>query len=130
MADATLVVHELTPELRRAAADLLAVLDREQIPVTAAFWRLDDDEFQWRLVLASPEVEQHGPRAFYDKVGERLRAEGIDELSVINISAVPPDDPTARRLRRILTIPSGQVRLTGNVIDGVLIPDALVYRLS
>ena len=124
-----LVVSELTAELTKAGTKFLSELDASKIHVTAAFWLLADEDSYWELVLSSDEVEQIGPRAFYGKVGDCLRSSGIEGLSLSHIKAVPNDDPIVLRLRHALkNVPAGQIRLTGNVIDGVLIPDALIYR--
>lgn len=130
MAYAPLVVSDLTAEFIQSGDQFLSELDAINIPITAAFWLLRDEDSYWELVLSSAEVDQLGPRAFYSKVGDCLRSSRIEGLNLSHIKAVSTDDPIVTRLRRVLGNVHGQIRFTGNVIDGVLIPDALVYRLA
>jgi hypothetical protein len=129
MAFTSLVVHELSAEVIQAGRDLIDALDREQVPIVAAYWLFDDETSRWTLVLASPVVEQSGPREFYRKVGEILRASGIEALILSHVTGVPSDDPIVVRLRNALkNVPAGEVRLTGNFLEGMFVPDVLVYR--
>ena len=102
--------------------------------MTAAVWLLMDEEVGWRLVIASPEVTRVGGREFYGTIYDHWRPMDDPDLSFSVIAVVPPDDPTVARLRRVLQGVVGpglsELRFTGNVIDGVLIPDALIYRVS
>jgi len=129
MAYTQLVVHELSADVIQAGRDFLAELDREQVPIVAAFWLFDDETSRWTLVLASPIVEQSGPLVFYRRVGDILRASGIEAIISSHLTGVPPDDPIVVRLRNALKdVPAGEVRLTGNFLEGMFVPDVLVYR--
>ena len=129
MANAALVTQYLTPEMIEAGADLVRSLDAASIPVTAAYWLFDGDEPDWRLMIVSPEVAQLGPLRFYRKLGDQMRALHRPELTSSNVTAVEPDDRVIAALRKAVQVPGiGSMRLTGNVFNGVLIPDALVYR--
>lgn len=131
MANTALVTPELTAGLIEGGERLLERLDAANIPVTAAFWHLSGDDTGWRLIVASPEVSQTGKLRFYGKTNAQLRTLGDTELSVSHVTAVRPDDPIVSLLRRDIKTGQGisRIRLTGNVINGTLIPDALIYRL-
>ena len=131
MAYTSLVVPHLTPELIQAGESFVKALDAASVPLIAAFWLLADDETGWRLVVASPEVAQKGPLQFYSELGDRLQALKNPELNIMHVTAASPDHPTVSLLRRALgTVPGiSRIRFTRNAVNGVLIPDALVYRL-
>jgi len=51
------------------------------------------------------------------------------ELDSSYVTAVAPEDPIVAALRKALKVPGiASIRLTGNVINGILVPDALIYR--
>ncbi|MGQ0545741.1 MAG: hypothetical protein ACT4P3_10460 [Betaproteobacteria bacterium] len=125
-----LVASDLTPGLIEAGEKLIRNLDAAKTPVPAAFWLLTEDS-GWRLTIASPKVTETGSRQFYSTLNAQLRTLGHRELNITHITAVRPDDPTVSLLRTAMR--TGQdlsrIRFTGNVINGRLIPDALIYRL-
>lgn len=132
MDHSTLVAPVLTPEMVAAGEELLRAVDNSGVHVTAALWLLPPDEASWRLVISSPEVAAKGPHAFYQKIDQVLRKLGGQVLSTSLVSALPPSHPLLSLLRITLKTGPGisNTRSTQNVINGVLIPDALVYRLT
>jgi hypothetical protein len=129
MVDTALVKQDLTPEMIQAGAELLQSLDAAQVPVTSAFWLYRGDEADWRLIIASPDVEKKGIREFYLTLVDHLHAMTRDELKGSYVTAVTPDDKIVVAIRKIFkTSGIRSIRFTGNVINGILIPDALIYR--
>ena len=129
MDSSALVMSVLTPEMIKAGADFLQSLDAAKVPVAAAFWLFHGEEPDLRLVIASPEVGQIGKREFYGKLIDHLRALNRRELNSSNLTAVTPDDEIVVAVRKVFQLPGiGSIRFTGNVSNGILIPDALIYR--
>lgn len=126
-----LVAPVLTQEMITAGEELLRAVDNAGINVVAALWLLPPDEQSWRLVISSPEIAGKGPHAFYQKIDHILRKLGTNVLSTSLVSALPPSHPLLSLLRHFKTGPGiSTTRFTQNVINGVLIPDALIYRLT
>jgi hypothetical protein len=131
MASETLVKQDLTPEMISAGADLVRALDAANIPVTAAFWLYYGEEPDWRLRIVSPEVAQLGTLQFYRKLGDHMRALRRPELTSSNVTATEPEDRIVVALRKALRAPGiNSIRYTGNVFNGILFPDALIYRVT
>ena len=130
MAYTTLVAKDLSQALIDAGASLVNVLDKAKVDVAAAFWLLSEEERGWQLIIASPEVEQFGGRSFYGKIAPYVAA--IPSLSVSYISAKRPSDLIVSLLRRAVKTGQGVsgIRFTGNVVNGVPIPDAYIYRVT
>jgi hypothetical protein len=129
MVGSTMVRPDLTPEMIQAGADFIRALDTANVPVTAAFWLFHGEEPDWRLNIASPEVAQLGKREFYGKLVDHLRALNRPELNVSNVTAVSPAELIVSALRKVFKISGlASFRFTGNAINGVFIPDALIYR--
>lgn len=129
MVGSALVKQDLTPEMIQAGAEFLRSLDAAKVPVTSAFWVFRGEEPDWRLFVASPDVVQKGLREFYLTLVDHLHAMSRDELRGSYLTAVAPDDEVVAAVRKVLKLPGiGAIRFTGNVINGILIPDALIYR--
>ena len=114
-----------------SGARLLRALD-ESITISSAFWWLDKETGDWLLVLASPEVDRRGPRHVYRVVQNVLRKTDPSGIDFSDISVVGERDATVRLLSSAVRTGSGvgSVRLQNNVINGVLVEDAYVYRLT
>lgn len=88
------------------------------------------DTSEWRLVLALPLLDREGPRAAYEAIRRALAKRSVD-LPLSLISAVSPNDPLVRELRRAVQTPSKairDIRFTGNVVGNILVEDAHIYR--
>jgi len=125
----TLVARELSQALIQAGETLLGGLDQAKVDIAAAFWLLSEEERGWQLVIASPEVERIGARAFYGKIADLVASS--QPLTLSYVSARKPNDQIVDLLRRVVKTGSGisGIRFTGNVIGGIPIPDAYIYRI-
>jgi len=124
-------VTDLTPEYVQDGAAFLRALDAAGIPVTAACWYLADDETGWQLLLASPEVAQTGALKFVKKIFAHLDALGDMELTANHVTVLRPEEhPVPALCKALHTVPGIQkIRFTRSAANGVMIPDALIYRL-
>jgi hypothetical protein len=117
----------------KAGERVIGRLDKANFPVTAAFWYLDDEEGDWRLVIASPVVDMQGPKAAYSLIHRAQKAGlRLAILSVNEIKAVGVRDPIVRLLSSAIATGPGIVgiRFSKNVINGTYIEDAYIYRLA
>lgn len=79
---------------------LLAELDREGLPITAAFWRYPTANSDWRLVIATPLVDQQGRLLVYQRIQAAIdRLPGL-HLPLSEIVVVGEQDPVVRQLRQ------------------------------
>ena len=83
----TVLVKELIDE----GARLLQELDRRDYPVQAAFWLYLPESDYWRLVMASPLVDQQGPIGAYRDLREALVVTNPSALSLQDISVLSPN---------------------------------------
>jgi hypothetical protein len=134
MAEELLVGEQLTPEMVKSGEALVAALDKMNVLVKGAFWLLLPDQRVWRLVIASPEVRVLGPKALYRKLRAalgRLPAD-VGAIGTKDISVIDEKTPLFLLLRSaVSTGPGiGGVRFSRSVINGQLIEDAYLYRLT
>jgi hypothetical protein len=124
----------LTPQLIEEGAELLQALDASGLTPDAAFWFYFSDINAWKLVLAEMRVGPDGPREVYKQVQRTLDAlsDTIKSFSLADVVVAKPDAPVVSVLKRALRVErnAGGVRFSQNVIDGVLIEDAYIYRLA
>lgn len=128
--DQKLVVKEaLTEGMIEGELRLIKKLDSESWHPESAFWYFDDETNQWRLFLASVNVERKGPRDAYTRIARALDDEKITEFGLDSISAVPPRNVLVRTLKAI-KVPGLQknIRVQRNAFNGHFIADALLYR--
>lgn len=126
--------RELTEADIEAGEALVRRLDDRDWPVTAALWFHLADSEQWKLVLASPTVDRDGARQGYFVIRRAIRDEGQDSLAIdlADISLLPSSHDLIQLLDGALRYDGdfGRIRFTQNVVNGVLIDDALIYRLQ
>lgn len=117
----------------KAGEVLLNKLDEIKFKVKAALWFYSTDSEEWRLIFASPTVDEKGPKNAYEKVQSHLQGlKKQHKLSLQNISLVSPNDKLIKLLRTAIKTGPGisGIRFTKNVINNVLIEDAYIYRLQ
>ena len=110
---------------------LLEALDAASLQVPVALWLFTSEWGEWRLTLASPLVDQVGPREVYRQV-QRILANMPDlKLRLDQTWVVGLANPLIAALRSAIRIgpENSGVRLTSNVLNGIFVEDAYVYRL-
>ncbi len=134
MADETLVKESLTNEMIEAGAELIRRLDDAGFELNAGLWLYMEEPNAWRLILASPIVTKDGPNKAYKKIQSVMSKKPEDRkvISLAHISAVEHDKPIVALLRKAVKTGNGisGVRFTHNAVDGQLIRDSYIYRMT
>lgn len=125
MADTALVESDLA-----AGKELVLLLDGSDFPIFAALWLLRQESTDWILFIGSEEVDKVGKHEAYARL-QKIMAKNGAKVPLSEISLVGTSD-------RFLSLISGaiavdgvsEVRFQNSMINGVLIPDALIYRLQ
>lgn len=129
-----MVETNLTPELIDAGAALVREMDNVGLQPDAAFWFYFPEIQAWKLVIAEVKVGPEGPREVYRQIQRILGKlpEKPAALSLDDITLAKPDAPIVGLLRRALRTGPGisGIRFQHNVIDGTLIEDAYIYRVT
>ena len=129
-----MVETQLTPELISEGVKLLQGLDDAGEAPDAALWFYFPDIGAWKLLLAEVKVGPTGPRDVYRTIQKTLQSlrDQVTHLSLEDVAVAKPDAPLIRLLRQAIATGPGVsgIRLTRNVINGVPIEDAYIYRLK
>lgn len=111
---------------------LVQKLDEVNFELNGALWFYIAEDERWRLLLFSPLIDSKGLSHCYSIIQEILRKVPNDySISLEDVSLLSPKDQLFRLLRMAIRTGAGisTIRFTGNSINGVIIEDALIYRL-
>jgi len=129
-----MVETNLTEEMKQAGGEIVRIMDEHGIQPDAAFWFYYPEQQIWKLVIAQVKMTKSGPKELYRQIQKfmSILPKEISQLSLEDISLVRPDAPMVVLLRKAVHTGSGieNIRLRNNVINGTLIEDAYVYRLT
>ncbi len=123
----------LTEEMIKSGEALIHKLDNSGARPDAAFWFYFRDIQAWKLVIAELKVGKQGPKESYRQI-QKLFGKYSNEIIGLSLDDVAVSKPNAQIvnvLRMAMRTGSGisGIRFTNNVVNGVLIEDAYVYRL-
>jgi hypothetical protein len=119
-----------------SAGDRLARhLVASKLPIDGLLWLYIPESNSWRFVVATSEVSASGPKSVYQRMRaiiEQMPQSDDQVVSWDDIFVVDTKDPLIQLLRQAMH--NGRdvsgTRFSRNVVNGVLIEDAYVYRLS
>lgn len=135
MAENLVVKEQLTADMIDAGEALTRKLDHLRVPITAAFWLFDPEiHDDWRLLFASPDVDEKGRQHVYRQIYRALEQLG-DNAAVIPLFGIRLLDGSEKLVRQLQTaVRTGagisRIRFRKNVADGHYIEDALIYRVT
>lgn len=128
-----MVAPALNEELINGGKQLLQQLDTANVRVDAALWFYFSDIQAWKLLLSLPSLIKQGPKAAYKEVQKVMSRLGEQlHFSLDDVVIAKPDAPLLQLLRIAIKTGSGisTIRFSQNVINGQLIEDAFIYRLT
>jgi hypothetical protein len=125
----------LVEDLIRAGERFVLALDAKGLPPTVAFWMEKDDSPNWVLVLAAPALDALGPWGSYSKLLEVFKpdAPAYAPLEFADVVVLPTSHPVVTGMRNLHHTSRQALSRTwfsGNVLNGFLLPDAMVYRAA
>ncbi len=96
--------------------------------VRTAFWLFDEESMEWRLIIATPLVDERGLRSAYTDIQSVLQRLSLS-LTLQNITVISPDDDLVKAIKKIGKVPKGSIglRIGRTRVNDVLVDDAFVY---
>jgi hypothetical protein len=116
------------------ATMLIKLLDETELDVHSALWMYYPEKEQWKLIIATPMIEQKGPQKAYTVVQKILADHReLSGLSLQDIALV--SDKNSRLIHTLRNmIQTGKtinnIRFSKNVINGEYFDDAIILRLQ
>lgn len=128
-----MVVPSLPDDRLAAGERLILAMDEAEFSPQAALWYYSPDAASWKLVLLIQSVQEAGPRSIYKRLLPLVAEADPDArlLPVNDVTVARPDSPIIQSLRAFLGPVPGiaRIEMRDNLINGILIPAAFVYRL-
>jgi hypothetical protein len=106
-------------------------LDREGKAPNVALWAKLPDYENFRLVIASDQLDQSSSRSGYSEINAAMKNAGISVHRQPSIFLRPMDNPFIQDLRRVFASASDTygMRLGGQMFGDKYLEDAFVYRI-
>jgi hypothetical protein len=134
MATEMVVKEALSSEMISAGEELTRRLDEARFIVTASLWLYITEANDWRFIIGSPEVRTNGPKKAYKRIQNVIAKMSEDQpkIQLRDVTVIDSNDPLISLLRVAVGTGEGvsNIRFRHNVINGVLIEDAYIYRIS
>jgi hypothetical protein len=100
-------------------------------PVLGILWLFQPSSDEWHLLIATPRVDEVGPRKAYEELSEITRRIPADSAQLLRIELVSPKLPFYQALRSVFgqTASVEGARLGNTQIAGMYIDDAYLYEI-
>lgn len=101
------------------------------LPAKGALWLFQAEPNEWRLLIASPRVDEVGPRMAYRELSEVTQKMGADSEQLSRITLISPRVPLYQALRSVFgkTASVEGARLGNTQVGGMYIDDAYLYEI-
>jgi len=126
------MVNILSERIIQTGREIVEKLDNMNLSITSALWLYSAEANQWRLVLVSPLVRQKGPRHLYKFVQSCLLKFSDRLISLSDITVLDDRNNMINILKGAIKTGKtlSSIRFTHNYVNGVLIEDAYIYRIT
>jgi hypothetical protein len=108
-----------------------ALRGNKQFPVDGAFWLSRSESDSWHLLIATPRVDEIGPRDAYLELSKLTQRLPLDSGQLLRIKLISPREPLYQALRSVFgkTPQVEGARLGNTQIAGMYINDAYLYEV-
>jgi len=133
MVTEVVVKETISSEMIDLGADIVRRLDEAKFAVSAAFWFYLPESNVWRFFIANPRIRLDGVKQAYKKVQSILSTmpENKPRIELKDISIIDSNDALVSLLKMSIRAEGiNGIRFSKNIINGVLIEDAYIYRMT
>jgi len=108
-----------------------ALRGNDKFPVDGALWLSRSESDAWHLVVATPRVDEIGPRKAYEELSKITRRLPSDPGQLSRIELISPRQPFYQALRSVFGKSASVegARLGNTQIGGMYINDAYLYEI-
>lgn len=113
--------------------NLIEYLDNKNLNIKAALWLYNSEMNRWHFLISTPLVDEQGSRKLYFKIANYIKniRDNIN-FDIDDIMLVSYNSALINMLKMMINTGTGisGIRFQNNVINGHLIEDAYIYRLT
>lgn len=108
-----------------------ALRGNKTFPANGALWLYQSESDEWHLLIATPRVDQVGPRKAYEELSDVTRRIPADSAQLLRIELISPKQPFYAALRSVFgkTASVEGARLGNTQVGGMYINDAYLYEI-
>ena len=108
-----------------------ALRRNKKFPADGELWLFQSESGEWHLLIATPRVDEVGPRKAYEELSDLTRRLPADSEQLLRIELVSPKRPFYQALRSVFGKTSSVegARLGNTQIGGMYIDDAYLYEI-
>jgi hypothetical protein len=108
-----------------------ALRQNKRFPANGALWLLQSESGEWHFLIATPRVDEIGPRKAYEELSDITRCIPADSSQLLRIELISPKQPFYQALRSVFgkTASVEGARLGNTQIGGRYISDAYLYEV-
>jgi hypothetical protein len=108
---------------------LLRLLDDADLKIYAAYWMLSEESESWILNFASKKLSVLGLRGSYGRLQSVLLESEVD-IPLHAMHVLDPADRYLNLLTSSVRVDNSRVTFSNNVIDGIRLPEMVIYRAT
>jgi hypothetical protein len=103
----------------------------KRFPANGALWLFQPESGEWHFLIATPRVNEVGPRKAYEELSDITRGIPVDSSKFLKIELISPKQPFYEALRSAFgkTASVEGSRLGNTQIGGRYINDAYLYEI-
>jgi hypothetical protein len=103
----------------------------KKFPANGALWLSQSESGRWHFLIATPRVDEIGPRKAYEELSDITRGIAADSSQLLRIELISPKQPFYQALRSVFgkTASVEGARLGNTQIGGMYINDAYLYEV-
>jgi len=128
-----MVNQKVEPKIKEGQ-ELLKELDRQGLKPEVCLWFYIPESNVWRFIISSASFSSKTSQFIYsDFTNKYKNLEQIKKIGLENITLLSVNNNLISLLKSVIrTGPAdiGNIRFTSNVINGILIEDVVIYRLT
>src|SRR5271166_6108904 len=95
-------VETLTPtEIGFGRAMWMALRGNKIFPANGVLWLFQSESGEWHLLIATPRVDEVGPRKAYEELSNITRRMPADSSQLLRIELISPRNPLYSALRSV-----------------------------
>jgi hypothetical protein len=119
------------PDIEFGKALWHALRGNKEFPASGALWLHQSESDEWHLLIATPRVDQIGPRKAYEELSDITRRIAADSGQLLKIELISPKQPFYKALRSVFgeTASVEGARLGNTQVGGMYIDDAYLYEI-
>ncbi len=108
-----------------------ALRGNKKFPANGALWLFQSESDEWHLLIATPRVDEIGPRKAYEELSNITRRIPVDSAQFQRIQLISPRQPFYQALHSVFgkTASVEGARLGNTQIGGMYINDAYLYEI-